>query len=68
MKLIDIDKLFDEYISEYVYSNIGKIKPEEIENKMKEVLAARGEQYVSAYVPEVAEHTAPQAEMHTQCI
>lgn len=39
-----------------------------IENKMKEVLAARGEQYVSAYVPEAAEHSAPQAEMHTECI
>lgn len=34
IKVLDIDKLFDEYISEYVYSNIGKIKPEEIENQM----------------------------------
>lgn len=34
MKIIDIDALFDEYISDYVYKNIGKIKPEEIENQM----------------------------------
>lgn len=34
IKLIDIDKLFDDYISDYVYKNIGKVKPEEIENQM----------------------------------
>ncbi len=34
IKIIDIDKLFDQYISDYVYKNIGKIKPEEIENQM----------------------------------
>ena len=34
MKIIDIDKLFDDYISQYVYENIGKVKPEEIEDKM----------------------------------
>ncbi len=34
VKIIDLDKLFDNYISGYVYKNIGKIKPEEIENKM----------------------------------
>ncbi len=34
IKLIDLDKVFDKYISDYVYSNIGKIKPEEIENNM----------------------------------
>lgn len=34
MKIIDIDELFDEYISDYVYKNIGKVKPEEIENKI----------------------------------
>lgn len=33
-KIIDVDKLFDEYISDYVYSNIGKVKPEEIENQI----------------------------------
>lgn len=34
IKLIDVDELFDNYISDYVYANIGKVKPEEIENKM----------------------------------
>lgn len=34
MKIIDVDKLFDKYIENYVYSNIGKVKPEEIENKI----------------------------------
>lgn len=34
VKVIDIDELFDKYIAGYVYSNIGKVKPEEIENKM----------------------------------
>ena len=34
IKIIDIDVLFDKYISDYVYSNIGKVKPEEIENQM----------------------------------
>lgn len=34
MKVIDIDILFDDYISDYVYKNIGKVKPEEIENKI----------------------------------
>lgn len=34
IKIIDVDKLFDKYISDYVYSNIGKVKPEEIENQI----------------------------------
>ena len=34
IKIIDVDKLFDKYIEKYVYANIGKIKPEEIENKI----------------------------------
>lgn len=34
IKAIDIDNLFDKYIEGYVYENIGKIKPEEIENKI----------------------------------
>ncbi len=33
-KIIDIDALFDKYIEKYIYENIGKVKPEEIENKM----------------------------------
>ena len=34
IKVIDIDALFDSYISDYVYKNIGKVKPEEIENNI----------------------------------
>lgn len=34
IKLIDIDKLFDKYIEGYVYANIGKVKPDEIEDKI----------------------------------
>ena len=32
IKIVDIDALFSEYISDYVKKNIGKISPEEIEN------------------------------------
>lgn len=34
LKTIDIDKLFSDYISDYVYANVGKVKPEEIEDKI----------------------------------
>ncbi len=34
IKIIDVDKLFDGYISDFVYKNIGKVKPEEIENEI----------------------------------
>ena len=34
IKIIDVDALFDKYISDFVYGNIGKIKPEEIENEI----------------------------------
>lgn len=34
IKVIDIDALFDKYISDYVYQSIGKVKPEEIENQI----------------------------------
>ncbi len=37
IKIIDIDSLFDKYISDYVYKNIGKVKPDEIENKIPEL-------------------------------
>ena len=42
MKIIDVDKLFDEYISDYVYKSIGKVKPEEIENKIPELYTEFG--------------------------
>ncbi|MBE7086838.1 MAG: hypothetical protein E7369_00880 [Clostridiales bacterium] len=34
IKIVDIDKLFSDYISDYVYSSVGKVKPEDIENMM----------------------------------
>lgn len=37
VKVIDIDSLFDKYIEGFVYANIGKVKPEEIENKIPEL-------------------------------
>lgn len=44
MKIIDIDALFDKYISDYVYSNIGKVKPEEIENKIPDLYVKFGDE------------------------
>lgn len=43
LKIIDVDQLFDKYISDYVYSNIGKVKPEEIENKIPELYVEFGD-------------------------
>ena len=34
VKVVDIDALFDKYIEGYVYANIGKIDPEQIEDKI----------------------------------
>ena len=34
IKITDIDRLFDKYIEKYVLDNVGKVKPEEIENKI----------------------------------
>lgn len=44
IKIIDIDELFDRYISDYVYSNVGKVKPEEIENRIPELYLEFGNQ------------------------
>ena len=44
IKLIDVDKLFDKYIEGYVYDNIGKVKPEEIENKIPELYLSFGDE------------------------
>ena len=44
IKVIDVDELFDKYIESYVYSNIGKVKPEEIENKIPELYLQFGEE------------------------
>ena len=43
IKIIDIDQLFDSYISDYVYKNIGKVKPEEIENRIPELYVEFGD-------------------------
>lgn len=43
IKIIDIDSLFDKYISDYVYSNVGKVKPEEIENRIPELYSEFGD-------------------------
>ena len=37
IKIIDIDSLFDKYISDFVYKNIGKVEPDEIEDKIPEL-------------------------------
>ena len=44
IKVIDVDKLFDKYIESYVYSNIGKVKPEEIEDKIPQLYLEFGNQ------------------------
>lgn len=44
IKVIDVDSLFDKYIEGYVYSNIGKVKPEEIENKIPELYVKFGDE------------------------
>ena len=43
VKIIDIDALFDKYISDYVYTSIGKVKPEEIENRIPELYVQFGD-------------------------
>lgn len=34
VKILDLDKLFDKYIESYVYANVGRVNPEEIENNI----------------------------------
>ncbi len=43
IKIIDVDTLFDKYIEKYVYDNIGKVKPEEIENQIPVLYAEFGD-------------------------
>ncbi len=47
MKIIDVDKLFDKYISDYVYKNIGKVDAEEIENKIANLYLDFGKESLS---------------------
>ena len=42
VKIIDVDVLFDKFISDFVYGNIGKVKPEEIENRIPELYVEFG--------------------------
>ena len=44
IKIIDIDGLFDKYIEKFVYSNIGKVKPEEIENEIPNLYLKFGDE------------------------
>ncbi len=44
VKIIDLDALFDSYISDYVYKNVGKVKPEEIENNIPVLYAKFGDE------------------------
>lgn len=48
IKTIDLDKLFDEYISDYVYKNVGKIKAEEIENNIPVLYGKFGDEKLAA--------------------
>ena len=48
LKIIDIDELFDKYISDYVYANIGKVKPEEIENQIPVLYEKFGDEKLEA--------------------
>lgn len=43
IKLINLDNLFDKYIEKYVLDNVGKLKPEEIENKIPVLYAEFGD-------------------------
>lgn len=44
VKVIDLDQLFNKYIEDFVYSNIGKLKPEDIENKIPEFYVKFGDE------------------------
>ncbi len=44
IKIIDLDQLFDKYISDFVYANIGKVKPEEIENQIPKLYEKFGDE------------------------
>lgn len=43
IKILNIDNLFDKYIEKYVLDNVGKLKPEEIENKIPVLYAEFGD-------------------------
>ncbi len=44
VKIIDLDKAFQNYIEKYVMENIGKIDPEDIENKVSDLYLSFGDE------------------------
>lgn len=44
LKVIDIDALFEDYIKDYVYKSLGKLKPDEIEDKIPELYSKFGKE------------------------
>lgn len=44
IKILDLDAVFDKYISDYVYKNVGKVKPEEIENNISVLYSKFGDE------------------------
>ena len=47
IKVIDMDKLFDDYISDFVHQNIGKINAEEIEDSIPQLYEKFGREKLS---------------------
>ena len=43
-KIIDMDAIFDKYVSDYVYKNIGKTNPDEIEDNIPRLYEEFGNQ------------------------
>lgn len=43
-KIIDIDKLFEKYIKDFVYSNIGKVDPDDIEKEIPRLYEKFGDE------------------------
>ena len=44
VKIINLDRLFDKYIERYVLDNVGKVKPEEIEDKIPVLYSEFGDE------------------------
>lgn len=47
IKILDLDAVFDKYISDYVYKNVGKVKPEEIEDNIPVLYSKFGDEKLS---------------------
>ena len=46
IKIIDMDSIFDKYISDYVYKNVGKLEAEEIEDNIARLYEEFGDQKI----------------------